>query len=53
LERNKQNVVALYALGFNQCRPSDTIARYASAAYIQNNPSAAESKQAFKTGSRS
>src|SRR5712671_708575 len=26
------------ARGFNQCRPSDTIASYVSAAYIQHNP---------------
>jgi hypothetical protein len=27
LERNRQNVVAFYDLMFNQCRPSDAIAR--------------------------
>jgi hypothetical protein len=27
LERNSQNVVAFYDLMFNQCRPSDAIAR--------------------------
>ncbi len=31
LERNKQTVQAFYDLVFNQCRPRETIERYAGA----------------------
>ncbi len=47
LERNKQNVVAFYALMFNQCRPGEAIERYAGDEYIQHNPGVADGKQGF------
>ena len=47
LERNKRNVTAFYDLMFNQCRPSDALARYAGSEYIQHNPHVQDGKQGF------
>ena len=47
LERNKRNVVAFYDLAFNQCKPSEAMARYAGPTYIQHNPGVGDGKQAF------
>lgn len=47
LERNKSNVTAFYDLMFNQCRPAEALARYASSEYIQHNPHVQDGKQGF------
>jgi len=47
LERNKSNVTAFYDLMFNQCRPAEALARYASTEYIQHNPHVQDGKQGF------
>lgn len=47
LERNKRTVTAFYDLMFNQCRPRETIERYAGADYVQHNPGVGDGKQAF------
>jgi predicted SnoaL-like aldol condensation-catalyzing enzyme len=47
LERNKSNVTAFYDLMFNQCRPAEALARYASNEYIQHNPHVQDGKQGF------
>ena len=47
LERNKQNVVGFYELMFNQCQPTQAVAEYVGADYIQHNPAVADGKQAF------
>jgi predicted SnoaL-like aldol condensation-catalyzing enzyme len=47
LERNKANVTAFYDLMFNQCRPAEALARYASNEYIQHNPHVQDGKQGF------
>ena len=47
IERNKQNAMAFYDLMFNQCKPTEAIARYAGDTYTQHNPGVADGKQAF------
>src|SRR5215475_5053547 len=47
LKQNKRNVAAFYDLAFNQCQPSETVARYADPMYIQQDPAVADGKQAF------
>jgi predicted SnoaL-like aldol condensation-catalyzing enzyme len=47
LERNKRNAMAFYDLMFNQCAPSDAIARYVGDQYRQHNPHVADGKQGF------
>ena len=47
LQRNKQNVQAFYDLMFNQSRPAEAIATYASESYRQHNPHVGDGKQAF------
>jgi predicted SnoaL-like aldol condensation-catalyzing enzyme len=47
LERNKRNAMAFYDLMFNQCAPSEAIARYVGDQYIQHNPHVADGKQGF------
>ena len=47
LEEYKQNVMAVYNLMFNQCKPAEAIAKYAGDTYTQHNPAVADGKQAF------
>jgi len=47
LEENKRNVVAFYALMFNQGKPAEAVEKYVGDAYVQHNPGAADGKQAF------
>ena len=47
LERNRRNVMAFYALMFNDCRPAEAIARCADEDYRQHNPHVADGRQAF------
>ena len=46
-ERNKANVMAFYALMFNDCRPGEAIEKYAGSSYTQHNPHVGDGKQAF------
>lgn len=46
-ERNKRNAMAFYDLMFNQCAPSEAIARCVGDQYIQHNPHVADGKQGF------
>jgi predicted SnoaL-like aldol condensation-catalyzing enzyme len=47
LQRNKETVVALYDLMFNQCKPRKAIERYVGDTYIQHNPGVGDGKEAF------
>ncbi len=47
LDANKKTVLAFYDLMFNQCRPSEAMARYSGADYIQHNPHVASGKDGF------
>ena len=47
LERNKANVMAFYALMFNDCRPAEAIEKYAGNTYTQHNPHVGDGQQAF------
>lgn len=47
LQRNKANVIAFYALMFNDCKPREAIERYAGDDYIQHNPHVATGKVGF------
>ena len=47
LEQNKKNVMAFYALAFNQNNPIEAIKRYVGEVYIQHNPTVADGKEAF------
>lgn len=47
LERNKNNVMAFYAMAFNDCKPEQAVDKYVGGEYIQHNPLVADGKQAF------
>jgi len=46
-ERNKANVIAFYALMFNENQPAEAIESYAGAEYRQHNPHVGDGKEAF------
>ena len=47
LAQNRANVIAVYELMFNDCRPREAIERYAGAIYIPHNPHVATGKDDF------
>ncbi len=47
LERNKENVLAFYAMAFNDGKPAEAVQRYVGKEYIQHNPMVADGPAAF------
>ncbi len=47
LERNKRNVMAFYAMAFNEGRPEEAVERYVGAHYIQHNPTVGDGTGPF------
>ncbi|MBC8376122.1 MAG: nuclear transport factor 2 family protein [FCB group bacterium] len=47
LERNKQNVLAFYAMVFNEGNPAEAVSTYVGKEYIQHNPLVADGTAPF------
>ncbi|MBT3229213.1 MAG: SnoaL-like domain-containing protein [Candidatus Marinimicrobia bacterium] len=47
IELNKQNVLAFYAMTFNDGNPAEAVRRYVGKEYIQHNPLVADGPAAF------